>query len=37
MKGFMEGIDNNYDHSSVEDLGESINKQVIELGQEIGN
>lgn len=37
MKGFMQGIDNNYDPSSVENLGESINNQLIKLGKEIAN
>lgn len=37
MKGFMQSIDNNYDPSSIKNLGESINNQLIELGKEIAN
>lgn len=37
MKGFMQGIDNNYDPSSVENLGEAINNQLIDLEKEISN
>lgn len=37
MKGFMQGIDNNYDPSRIEDLRESIDIQLIELGKEIVN
>lgn len=37
MKGFKQGIDKNYDPSSVESIGESINNHLIELGKEIAN
>lgn len=37
MKGFLQGMENNYNPSSVENLGESINNQLIELGKEVAN
>lgn len=37
MKGFMQGIDNNYDPTNVENLGKSINSQLLELEKEISN
>lgn len=37
IKGFMQGIENNYDPSSVESLEETINNQLIELEKEIAN
>lgn len=36
-KGFMQGIDNNYDPSNVENLGETVNNQLNELEKEIAN
>ena len=37
MKGFLQGINNNYELSSVKDLGESINNRLIQLEEEIAN